>query len=43
MKKITALLATIFLFRILFVTTVSASPENSAKSAVVIDAESGKI
>ncbi len=43
MKKITALLAAIFLFRILFFTTASASPENSAKSAVVIDAESGKI
>lgn len=43
MKKITAILAAIFLFRILFFTDVSASTENSAQSAVVIDAESGKI
>ncbi|MBQ3490340.1 MAG: D-alanyl-D-alanine carboxypeptidase [Clostridia bacterium] len=43
MKKITVLLTAVFLFLSLFFIRVSASPEISAKSAVVIDAESGKI
>ena len=43
MKKTSFLLATLFFLRCLFFISVSASPEISAKSAVVIDAKSGKI
>ena len=43
MKKTSFLLATLFFLRCLFFIPVSASPEISAKSAVVIDAKSGKI
>ena len=43
MKKTAVLLAAVFLFQSLFFIRVSASPSISAQSAVVIDAESGKI
>jgi L-aminopeptidase/D-esterase-like protein len=43
MKKTAVFLSAIFLFQFVFSFPVLASPEVSAKSAVVIDAESGKI
>lgn len=43
MKKTAVFMLAVFLARFLFGLSVSASPEVSAKSAVVIDAESGKI
>ena len=43
MKKTAVLLAVIFLFQIVFPVAALAAPENSAQSAVLIDAKSGKI
>ena len=43
MKKTAVFLITVFLLQFVFGLSVSASPEVSAKSAVVIDARSGKI
>ena len=43
MKKTAVFLATVFLTQFLFSFPVSAAPEISAKSAVVLDADSGRI